>query len=64
MKAFYTVDFTGIGYDGVRTKWFDNKKEADEFAKSEYTDKPVRHIFKREESIKAARALVELTHIN
>ena len=63
MKTFYTVNFSGIGYNGVKTKWFNNKKEADEFAKSEYADKPVRHIFKREESIKTAREMVEITHI-
>ena len=30
MKTFYTVDFTGIGYDGVRTRWIEKKKEADD----------------------------------
>lgn len=60
-KTFYTVHYTGIGYNDISTAWFDNKEEADKFAARDYADKPVRHTFSRPEVIREAERLVEIT---
>lgn len=60
-KTFYTVNYTGVGYNGISTAWFDNKEEADKFAARDYADKPVRHTFSKPEVIKDAEMLVEIT---
>ena len=40
--------------------WFDNLEEAKEFAKADYRDKPVKHVYSSESTIKMVEQLIEL----
>lgn len=45
-KTLYSVDYKTWGSDITRTRWFDNKDAATEFANQDYHDDPVAHNFK------------------
>lgn len=45
-KTLYSVDYKTWGSDITRTRWFDNKDDAAEFANQDYHDNPVAHNFK------------------
>ena len=61
-KTFWSVKYAIWGADRTSTAWFDNKEEADEFAKKDYRDLPVRHTVRKPESISIYEDLVERTH--
>ena len=51
MKTFYTVDYNRLGA-GVRTATFRTKEEAmDFYNRTEYADKPVAHVCRKQETI-------------
>ena len=62
MKTFYSVKYSVWGADGQSEKWFDNKPEAEEFAKRDYTDSPVAHNCSKEETIAKYKQLVLDSH--
>jgi len=41
-KTFYAVTYRALGADRPATQYFRTKAEADEFAKRDYADSPVR----------------------
>ena len=60
-KVFYSVGYTELALCKKScTMWFDNLEEAKEFAKADYRDKPVKHVFSSEATIKMAEQLIEL----
>ena len=54
-KTLYSVDYKTWGSDITRTRWFDNKAAADEFAAQDYHDNPVAHNLK----LDRAKAIME-----
>ena len=60
IKVFYSVDYMIPGSDKKHRMWFDNLEEAKEFAKADYRDKPVKHVYSNEATIKMAEQLIEL----
>ena len=59
-KVFYSVDYMILGSDKKHRMWFDNLKEAKEFSKADYRDKPVKHVYSCEATIKMVEDLIEL----
>lgn len=51
-KTYYSVVFGVWGADKPGEAWFDNKKEAEEFADHDYRDNPVAHHVSKAETIK------------
>ena len=58
-KTFYTVKYWIIGALSPTQCWFDSKEEAEEFSLRDFADAPVRHTFRKAESIAEAEQLVE-----
>lgn len=42
------------------TMWFDNLKEAEEFSKADYRDKPVKHVYSSKATIEKVEDLINL----
>ena len=59
-KVFYSVEYMIWGSDKTHRMWFDNLEEAKEFAKADYRDNPVRHIYRNEKLIEMIEQLIEL----
>ena len=59
-KVFYSVDYILLGSYKTHRMWFNNLEEAKEFAKADYRDKPVKHVYRNETLIKMAEQLIEL----
>ena len=59
-KVFYSVDYMITGSDKKHRMWFNNLKEAKEFAKADYRSKLVKHVYSSEATIKMAEQLIEL----
>lgn len=57
-KTFYSVDYTGAGFFGTHRRWFDNLEDAKAFAKRDYADAPVKHTYKRADSIAEIEMLI------
>ena len=53
-KVFYSVDYILLGSYKTHRMWFNNLEEAKEFAKADYRDKPVKHVYRNETLIKMA----------
>ena len=51
-KTYYSVVYRNWGDDGPREAWFDNKKEAEEFADHDYRDNVIAHHVSKAETIK------------
>lgn len=60
-KTFWSVDYSVWGNNGVSTAWFDSKTEAEEFAKKDYRDLPIRHTVSRADTISKYDELVSMT---
>lgn len=59
-KVFYSVDYSILGSDKLHRMWFDNLEEAKEFAKADYRDNPVKHVYSSKATIKMVEDLIEL----
>lgn len=59
-KVFYSVDYMIMGSDKMHRMWFDNLEEAREFAKADYRDNPVKHLYTSKAIIKMVEYLIEL----
>ena len=59
-KTFWSVKYTGIGYNGTSTKWFDNLEDAIEFANEDYRDNPVNHTYSNSAKIKEIERIIEM----
>ena len=44
-KTLWSVDYTGIGYNGIARRFFETYAEAKEFAKRDYSDNPVKRTY-------------------
>ena len=62
-KTFWTVDYTGIGYNGTYTAYFDNKAEAEKFAERDYADNIVRHTVSNTKTIAEYNEKVAMTRV-
>ena len=60
IKVFYSVEYMISGSDKKHRMWFDNLQEAKEFAKADYRDKPVKHVYSSESTIQMAEDLIKL----
>ena len=60
IKVFYSVDYMIPGSDKKHRMWFDNLEEAKEFSKADYRDKPVKHVYSSEATIKMVEDLINL----
>ena len=59
-KVYYSVEYMIPGSDKKHQMWFDNLKEAKEFAKSDYRDKPVKHVYSSKATIEMVEDLINL----
>lgn len=59
-KVFYSVEYMILGSDKKHRMWFDNLKEAKEFAKANYRGEPVKHVYNSEATIKMVEDLINL----
>lgn len=59
-KTFYSVRYASPYFYGTRIKWFDNKTDANNFAKRDFCDLPVRHRFSRTEKIREIELTIAL----
>ena len=59
-KVYYSVDYVTLGSDKKHRMWFDNLKEAKEFAKADYRDKPVKHVYSSKATIEMVEDLINL----
>ena len=60
-KVFYSVGYTELALcKKSSTMWFDNLEEAKEFAKADYRDEPVKHVYSNEATIKMVEDLINL----
>lgn len=60
-KVFWSVEQAVWGADKPCHKWFDNLEEAQEYAKGEYTGKPVKHTYTTKKNIEEAEYACEMT---
>ena len=60
-RTFWSVDYTGVGYNGTHTAWFDSKEEAVKFSEKDYRDAPVRHTVSSQATIDKYTELCEMT---
>ena len=60
-KTYYSVVYRNWGSDGSGEAWFDNKKEAEEFADHDYRDNVIAHHVSRAETIKEYDEFVAMT---
>lgn len=51
-KTYYSVVYRNWGADRPGEAWFDNKKEAEEFADHDYRDNVIAHHVSKAETIK------------
>lgn len=58
-KVFYSVEYVVIGR-GTSRAWFDNLEAAQEFAKRDYTGKPVKHTYTSAKNIREAEELCRM----
>ena len=63
-KTYYSVVYRNWGADRPGKAWFDNKKEAEEFAQHDYRDNVRAHHVSKAETIKAYNELVACSKIN
>lgn len=63
-KTFWSVQYSVLGAPQPLVAWFDNKEDVAEFAKRDYTDKPIRHTYGNADKIKQAEELVNITQFN
>lgn len=59
-KVFYSVEYVELESRKKNSMWFDNLKEAKEFAKADFRAVPVKHVYSSEATIKMAEQLIEL----
>ena len=59
-KVFYSVKYSGFGFDRPRTMLFDNLEEAKRFANNDYRDKPVKHVYTSEKTIEMVEQIIKL----
>ena len=60
-KVFYSVRYTELALCKKScTMWFDNLKEAKEFSKADYRDKPVKHVYSSKATIEMVEDLINL----
>ena len=59
-KVYYSVEYMIPGSDKKHRMWFDNLEESKEFAKADYRDKPVKHVFSSEATIEMVEDLINL----
>lgn len=59
-KVFYSVDYMILGSDKTHRMWFDNLEEAKEFAKADYRDNPVKHVYISKATIEMVEDLINL----
>lgn len=50
--TLWSVDYTGIGYNGVYRMFFETKKEADVFSLRDYSSEPVKRTYTAENAAK------------
>ena len=63
-KVFYSVRYIELGLCKRNCiMWFDNIEEAKEFAKADYRDEPVKHVYRNESTIQMVEQLIELQKI-
>jgi hypothetical protein len=61
-KTYYSVTYySGRGNSGISEMWFDNKKDADNFADHDYHDNPVAHHVSSPKTIKKYDGFVAMT---
>lgn len=63
-KTFWSVKYSVWGADRPRIAWFDNKADADTFARRDYTDKPISHTYSNAAKIAEAQELVTQFNLN
>ena len=59
-KVFYSVDYMILVPYKKHRMWFDNLKEAKEFAKADFWSKPIKHVYSSETTIKMVEDLINL----
>ena len=59
-KVFYSVDYMILGSDKKHIMWFVSLEEAKEFAKADYRDNPVKHVYSSKATIKMVEDLINL----
>lgn len=50
--TLWSVDYTGIGYNGIYRMFFKTKKEADVFSLRDYSGEPVKRTYTAENAAK------------
>lgn len=60
MKTFYSVKYASPYFFGARVRWFDNKKDATEFAKRDFCDLPEKHRYTRTDKIREIELIIAL----
>ena len=60
-KTYYSVVYRNWGADSASEAWFDDKKEAEEFADHDYRDNVVTHRVSKPETIKKYDEFVAMT---
>ena len=63
-KTYYSVVYRNWGADKPGKAWFDNKKEAEDFASRDYRDTVIAHHVRKAETITEYDEFVERTKIN
>ena len=59
-KVYYSVNYMLSGSDKTHRMWFDKLKEAKEFSKADYRDKPVKHVYSSKATIEMVEDLINL----
>ena len=63
-KVFYSVKYSGLGFDRPANMWFNNLEEAKKFANHDYRDNPVKHVYTSAKTIEMVEELIELQKIS
>ena len=61
--TFWVVKYSVWGSNVDHYAWFSEKEQAEDFAKNDYTDSPVRHTYHRTDSIHDAWKRVRMTEM-